>query len=375
MNILIDGRAFIKEGSSVSVYLFNLCNELFTYADLNYYLVLNNIDYVKKLGARKNVHYLYSRVQNNLIWDNLVIPYYSYKYKCPVIFYPKSSTSLFKPPKKKIITTIHGMIYKKVPETHWYWENIYWRLIGKIASIVADRIIVGSKSDMMDLLSEGYKKSKIDIIPIGINEEFSKSHDEGAVDKVLCEYGLVRNNYIVQLGHLTRKKNQLFSLALFEKILQDFPFLKMVFIGSMSVDKKYTNCLQDYIRDHNLQNKVIFTDVINQNLDTKIIPILLQNSSIFLFPSLYEGFGLPPVEAIASGVPVLASDRGSLPEILGMDIVMDLNMDSWLDRCKKLLMGEEFREQIQQAQKKVIAPYEWGEIGKEYKKIFLSVMD
>ena len=153
MKVLIDGRAFFNDGSSISVYLYNLSKNLFKLNNLEYVLVLNNKKYIKEFSKYKNVKIIFSNIKNNLIWDNIVIPFYSLKYKCNLIFYPKGSSCMYKIPSKKIVVTIHGMIYKKHPEVHSFIENIYWRFIGKVSSIISNKIIVVSESDKKDLLS------------------------------------------------------------------------------------------------------------------------------------------------------------------------------------------------------------------------------
>lgn len=375
MKVLIDGRAFNNVGSSISVYLFNLCRELFLEHQIHFYVLLNNTEYMKLLGERNNVHYIHSKIKNNLIWDHCIVPYQAYKHDCSLVFYPKSSTCFYRLPGKKIIVTIHGMIYKKMPEAHPFWVNGYWRMIGKRASVVANKIIVVSESDRKDLLSEGYEPSKIEIIPLGINKEFSVEHKKEAVESTLSRYSITENSYIVQLGHITSKKNQIFSLELFRELTREFPSLKLVFIGSPKRETDYTIQLHNKIRAYQLEDKALFTGLIDQNLEPETIPILLQNASLSLFPSLYEGFGLPPVEAIASGVPVIASDKGSLPEILGSENVTSLHPEQWLEQCKKLLADEDFREQTKNTQKRAISKYHWSEIGKEYIRLFRNVLE
>lgn len=370
MKILVDCRAFINEGSSISVYLYNLLKEILKDEKNNYVLVLNNKSYVSTFSGYANVSVVYSKIKNNLIWDNFVIPYYSIITGAKIIFYTKGSTCWFKIPKKKIIVTIHGMIYKIQPGVHSKIENIYWRNVGKIASVIANKIVVVSKSDQTDLLSEGYNLKKMKIIPIGVSDIFLKKYSDEETIRVLNKYGLKNKKYLIQVGHLTKKKNQEFTLNIFKEITKKYPGIKLVFVGGMDTDKDYACKLSSLVKQDGLSNKVIFTGAIDQNKGKAILPILLKNSLLFLFPSTYEGFGMPPVEAIASNVPVLSSNRGSLPEVLGKEHTRPLVQKEWVYQVKNLLdkKSEYFKEL--EKQKRKIAKYRWEIISKEYLKLF-----
>jgi len=371
MRILIDGRAFNIKGSSISVYLFNLLNEIFKLKNNEYILVLNNKNYIKEFDKFKNVQLIYSEIRNNLFWDNLIIPYFAIKTKSNVIFYPKGSTSLFRVLGKKIVVTIHGMIYKIDTKVHSRIENIYWRFIGKLASLISNQIIAVSENDKQVLISEGYSAKKIEVIPIGISKIFFTSANQVVSKKILRDFNLEEKQYIIQVGHITKKKNQEFTINLFKEIFLNYPKLKLVFVGSKEVDKAYYGHLVELIKEYSLQNKIIFTNSIDQNKHKKILPTLIQNSILFVFPSTYEGFGMPVVEAIASKVPVLSSNSGAIPEIIGVNNTLDINnKDLWISMIKTLIDNKRFYKKIVSQQSMTIKRYKWDKISNEYNKLF-----
>jgi len=367
---LIDCRAFINEGSSISVYLYNLLTEILKNDKKNeYILVLNNKEYIPKFDKSKNIKIIYSKVKNNILWDNFVIPYYAIKTNSSLIFYPKGSTCWFRIPRKKIIVTIHGMIYKIQPEIHSKLENFYWRIVGKIASLVSNRIIVVSNRDKTDLISEGYNPKKMQIIPIGLSSTFLEKYPQEKVNDTLKKYELSKKKYLIQVGHLTKKKNQEFTLNLYNNLVKKYPNLKLVFVGGDSTDKEYANKLVLLIKKFGLKGRIIFTGAIDQNKSKEIIPILLRNSSLFIFPSTYEGFGMPPVEAIGSKTPVLSSNKGSLPEVLGKENILELELSLWIDEATKILKDKDYRNTLIIRQSKLIEKYKWSEISKIYIRI------
>ena len=192
-NIIVDGRTLGNNKSSISIYLLNLIDSISRVNKFKIYLVINKENTKKnlnKLSKDINIRFIYSNIKNPIIWDNIIMPYNAIKTKSKIIFYPKGSTCYFKIPSKIIITTIHGMIYKIYPNAHTWWVNLYWRITGKIASIISNKIIVVSKSDKNDLATEGYKTEKMKIIPIGISKVFSELFEEKLVINILVEKNL-----------------------------------------------------------------------------------------------------------------------------------------------------------------------------------------
>ena len=374
MRILIDCRAFVRSGTSASVYTYNLINNLIMKKNHHFVLILNNKSYIDYFRDHKNVDIIYSSIKNNIFWDNLVIPYYSIKEKVDIIFYTKSSSCWFKIPKKKIVTTIHGMIYRVQPENHTFIENVYWRFVGKLSSIIADKIIVVSQSDKNDLIAFGYDSSKLLVIPIGISDSFFLDKNKGDM-KIIESYNLTENKYFIQLGHITQKKNQKFTISIFCEILKKYPDFKLIFVGSYNRDNKYNSEIVNYINKMKINKNIIFTGVIDQNINSKTIPALLRNSLCAFFPSTYEGFGIPVVEAIVAGTPVLSSDRGSLPEVLGKGNVIPLEeKEKWLEEINKLIEDKNYRNLLISKQKTIVEKYRWKNIAEEYLKLFNSLM-
>ena len=374
MRILIDCRAFLKRASSSSVYTYNLVNNLIRKKNHYFVLILNNKSYIKYFIDHKNVEVIYSGIKNNILWDNLVIPYYALKEKADLILYTKSSSCWFKIPKKKIVTTVHGMIYKIQSENHTFVENIYWRTVGKISSIVSDKIIAVSNSDKKDLVEDNYDPDNICVIPIGISESFFKKENYEE-NSVLKKYNLKENKYFVQVGHITKKKNQKFTIYLFYETLKKYPDLKVVFIGRSDIDPDYYLEIIDSLSSLKINKNIIFVGAIDQNSNPKTIPTLLNKSICAFFPSTYEGFGMPAVEAIATGSPVLASDRGSLPEVLGKENVIPLEKkEKWLKVINKLIEDKNYRNHLISKQKTIVEKYRWKNIAEEYLKLFNSLM-
>ncbi len=371
--ILIDGRCFIREGSSISVYLYNLLKHITEDNRFLFVILINNKNYLPILKKLPNLEIIISGVKNNIIWDNFIVPFFAIKTKSEIIFFPKSSSCWFKIPKKNIITTIHGMIYKLEPQNHPFYVNLYWKFVGKMANIFSDTIIVVSNKDKEDLLNADFDLQKIKVIPIGINSFFQQSWHPSLEDKILYKYLLNRDKYVIQVGHLTKKKNQLFTLQILNKFLNTHRDFKLVFVGDFKKDPEYYKEILQTVKKYRLEKQVVFTGVINQNEELGTLPILVKNAKIGLFPSTYEGFGIPPLEIISAGTPVLISDRGSLKEIYGEGNTLRLeNKNNWIYEIEQLVFNESYNNFVLQKQSKILERYKWENIAVDYVNLFLK---
>lgn len=136
-------------------------------------------------------------------------------------------------------------------------------------------------------------------------------------------------NYLVALSSVTKNKNINTLITAFKELSAKYPQLKLILIGYLPPD----NSIQKTIEKNKLKGKIIITGYLNE----RDLIALFQHSISFVFPSLYEGFGLPLLEAQNLGVPVIASDKGALPEI-GKDSVLYFNGSDTKELAKKIQM-------------------------------------
>lgn len=369
LKILIDGRCFANESSSISVYLYNLLKNI-QYEDITLRVVINNPSYIKILNRFENIIVLTSKVKNNIIWDNLVIPFFAIRTGSEVIFYPKSSSCWMRIPNIAILTTIHGMIYEVDKHNSNRLQRIYWKYVGKIACTVSRKIVAVSDNDKKDIIQLlNCNPNKINVIPIGFNDLFlNKCSGEECKMK---KFGLIKKKYFVQLGSVTPKKNQMFTLDICKHILRDDEQFKLVLIGLENKDTEYCEKLRHYINKLSLSKKVIFTGGIDQNTDGNRLSILMQNAFIGFFPSTYEGFGLPPLEMIAAGIPVLISNRGALREVYGANNTLPIEVkDPWVAEVNNLISDRNYYNKMLEKQSIILEKYKWTNITKQYVSLF-----
>jgi glycosyltransferase involved in cell wall biosynthesis len=212
----------------------------------------------------------------------------------------------------KKVATIHDMTFYAYPETMAFRTKMMFKLHIKDTCRRADRIITDSyfsKREIMKYLN--VEDNKISVIHLGVDLEKFHPLDNGAViDSVRRKYNLPAE-YFLYMGTLEPRKNitrLIYAYSLLRKKNTNTP--KLVLAGGKGW---LHNAIFEIVNKENLKDDVVFIGYVS---DGDIVP-LLNGAALFLFPSLYEGFGLPPLEAMACGVPVVTSQAASLPEVVG----------------------------------------------------------
>lgn len=203
----------------------------------------------------------------------------------------------------KSIVTIHDLIFIRYP--HFFSRidrSIYTKKI-KSSCKRSNKIIAISqqtKSDIIDFLN--INEEKIQVVYQGCNKMFQSSLTETVKKRVKIKYNLP-DEYLLTVGTIEERKNLLLIL----KSLRNLPEKKLVVIGN---GKKYKKKCEQYIQDNNLTNRVIFLS----GIKTQDIVAIYQQASMLIYPSIFEGFGRPILEALFSKIPVITSQTGCFAE-------------------------------------------------------------
>lgn len=210
------------------------------------------------------------------------------------------------------VVTIHDCIHLMFPEYLPYrLGKVYARTMMSSATRRAHRILTVSESSKRDILRFfPVKPEKISVIYNAIDEQFRVPPSDDAIARVRERYQL-GDPFVLYVGNVKPHKNV-------ERLIEAFALLrrraaeglKLVIIGD-EISKHQT--LRRAVHRHKLYKHVRFLGFVPD--DT--LSVLYRLAGVFVFPSLYEGFGLPPLEAMACGAPVIASNVSSLPEVVG----------------------------------------------------------
>lgn len=256
-----------------------------------------------------------------------------------------------------VIVTIHDCIHLRFPQ---YLPNrvahLYARTFMGIAAQRARRILTVSQASKDDICH--YLKTpaaRIDVIPNGLDTRFL-TPDEGNVARVRERF-MLDAPFILYAGNIKPHKNVDRLIEAFARLRRDgHQDLKLLIIGDEL--SKYPS-LRRLVHRHHLHTHVRFFGFVSD----ETLAALYRLASVFVFPSLYEGFGFPPLEAMASGTPVITSNVSSLPEVVGDAalLVDPLNPDAIADAMALVLTDTRLRrEMIARGQERARA-FSWTE--------------
>jgi len=207
------------------------------------------------------------------------------------------------------VVTIHDIIYKFHPEDFPWFDRKVYDYKFRYACEKSDRIIAISESTKTDImLHYGVPEDKISVIYQTCNDAFKVGITEEQIEQTLKEYELP-SQFLLYVGTINQRKN-LLSIVQAIHQLGDKLKIPLLVIGN---GKEYKQQIIDYIKKNNLESKVVFAPYIQNSH----LPSIYHRAKIFIFPSRYEGFGIPIIESLYCRTPVITSRLSSLPEAAG----------------------------------------------------------
>lgn len=303
---------------------------------------LENVKKYSSLGFKINKCTWFHDVIYRMIWNFFSVPYF--------IFFGKSAdvTLFFNyviPPgvKGKKVSFVYDMAYKAHPET----VRVKTRELLNIALMKsckrADHIITISEFSKNEIIKYlDIPEKKISIMPCGVDSLlYHPNYSEQEVNDVKEKLKIDRD-YFLYLGTLEPRKNIERLIQAYTQLKKEQPDApKLVIAGKKGWMYEH---IFETVRSLHMEKTIIFTGYIEE----KDAPKLIKGAEIFLFPSIYEGFGMPPIEAMACGTPVVVSNVSSLPEVVGeAGILVDpMSVDSIKDGMKKLFEDESLRKEM-----------------------------
>ena len=205
----------------------------------------------------------------------------------------------------KSVVTIHDLIFVRYPHLYSFFDRKIHFYKFKKAAHEADLVIAISeqtKNDIVEFLK--IDASKIKVIYQGCHAVFKKDFSDDEYKEVITKFNLPKQ-FILNVGTIETRKNILLAVKAIKNI-----DTCLVIVGK---ETAYANEIKNYISEHNLENKVIFLS----SLTLSELAILYRLAKIFVYPSLYEGFGIPIIEALYSKTPVITTRGGVFPEAGG----------------------------------------------------------
>lgn len=371
MRIWIDGyEANVPQRLGSSQVAFGILRHLENLDHNNEYTILLPSTPVDDLPKERD-GWKYRVLKPNKLWTRIVLPLALHltKQKPDLFFSPTHYIPRFSPVKR--IVTIFDLSYLHFPKM--FPKKDLWKLAKwtKFSIYNADHIITISNFSKRDII-KNYKidKNKITVTYPGFdNDIFHPIGDRHKIKKVLDKYH-IEGMYIIYIGTIQPRKNLLCLIEAFVNIEN----LRLVIVGKTTGQGREGWMFRQILgrpKELGIEEKVIFTGF----APTEDLPYLLSGAEAFILPSLYEGFGMTAVEAMATSCPVIVSNVSSLPEVVGKaGLLIDPNSLVQIEQAiriitnDKKLQEKKSKECLKQAQK-----FSWRKMAKIVLKVFEEV--
>lgn len=322
------------------------------------------------------------KIKTNIRWyglaEQVLLPLYIRKEKLDLMHFPHFNVPLLTP--VKFVVTIHDLILTKFPTVRastlspWLYKikNFFYKVVIKAAVKRAKRIITVSEFTKKDIVKQfRVKPDKIRVTYEGV-ADLAKSKDSSFVSKLndtdtLLSYN-IDSDFLLYVGNAYPHKNLEGLVEAFADFYRNNYGTILVLVGK---EDYFYKRLKDSIQEKHPDLPIIFPGYIP---DEKL-EILYQRAMAYVFPSFYEGFGLPPLEAMAKGCPVLSSNRSSMPEVLEEAALYFDPADraDMVEKLKRIVRDSDLRKELVKKGRKQASQYSWRECAKQTLEIYKNV--
>lgn len=369
MKIGIDCRIFSSRFTGIGRYTYELVTRFLADASEEHEFVLffNQPEFKEFPGHPRVKKVLvkakhYSIAEQTRFWWNLR------KEKCDVVHFPHFNVPLLY--RGKFVVTIHDLILSLFPGkkmTKWYHRLAYnWTI--KSAVRRAARVISVSENTKLDIENFlGNFGEKVRVIYNGVDEQFQLL-PKGACAATLKKLG-IEKRFLLYTGVWRSHKNLPRLIEAFKLLRERGLDLNLVITGKS--DPHYPEVLET-VRKFGLEEEVIFPGLVSE----KELVELYNGAAIFVFPSLYEGFGLPPLEAMACGTPVVVSNSACMPEVCGRGNALffdPLKVSEMADQVERLYRDSDLQAELVTKGYLRAAEFSWQRTAKETFKLLKNV--
>jgi glycosyltransferase involved in cell wall biosynthesis len=358
MRIAIDIRKINEFG--VGTYIWNLVRNLGEIDAANEYFLIGSRRNFHELGPLPtNFNQLYEPEEEGLWRNHVAIPFALRRQHVDVLHVPHHEAPFFNP--SKLVVTIHDCVHLLFPhEDNSKLHNYRSYLRTKRVVETAKHVLAVSKSTKEDLINIfELPERKISVVHNALDERFAFAHTPEERKQVLERYQL-KDPFVLYSGKIRPHKN-------LHRLIEAFAVLK----SELVEDEKYRNLKLIIIGDELSRHQYLRLTVIRSGAQQDvrffgfvpypILRVFYQSAELFAFPSLYEGFGLPPLEAMANRTPVLASNTSSLPEVLD-DAAVLVNPENVFDIARgmrSILSDDILRQKLIQKGLEQVAKFSW----------------
>lgn len=264
------------------------------------------------------------------------------------------------------VVTIHDVIFRRFPEYYKPVDRAIYDYKFRKAAQRATRIIAISECTSRELQHfYNIPPEKIDIVYQGCHEQFLQQPSINGIDAARQKYGIT-HPYIIGVGTLERRKNQMLTVKALRGLPDD---IHLVLVGRRT---DYANEITGYAAANNLTDRVKIID----RVDFADLPALYAGAELAAYPSRYEGFGIPVIEAIGSGTPVIVASGSCLEEAAGPDmpVVAPDDNEAMVEAARRIIADSDLRDSLVKAGRDYITKFNAGTMARGIMDTYLKAL-
>ncbi len=268
----------------------------------------------------------------------------------------------------KSVFTLHDLVFQFYPHTHKTLNRWFLTLMMPRFLRAADAVIAVSEHTKGDAVrTYGMDEAKIAVIYEGVSERFHRRAPD-AIAAVRQKYSLP-DRFILSVGTIEPRKNLTSLLEAYHALRNEESEYRLVLVGKKGW--LYTGFFRR-IHELGLEDEIVFPGFVPD----EDLPAIYSAADLFVFPSLYEGFGLPVLEALACGTPVIASNASSVPEVAGDSalLVDPSSVEALVHDMRAVLNNTELRQDLQARGPKQAAKFSWQRAARETLDVYSSLL-
>jgi glycosyltransferase involved in cell wall biosynthesis len=368
MRIALDATSIPRLVAGAGVYTDNLVRALASVDGDNEYVVFARADAFDDL-ARGHPSFRIIRAGGTsrvtrLVWEQFVLPAQLRANAVDVLHSPHHTTPFIAAGCRRVVT-FHDLTFFILPERYPRSRVVYFRSMSWAAAKAASMLICPSQTIRDDITRILHVPAeKVRPIPYAAAPEFRPIDDSPVLDRLRYNH-LLPDRFVLSVGSLEPGKNRATLLKAFAELRRRGVEQKLVVTGQRAW--KYGADFR-LAEDLGLKGHVVFTGYI----PPEDMPALYNAADLFVFPSLYEGFGLPVLEAMACGVPVVASKASSIPEVAGdAALLIDPRDERALrDAMERVLKDTDLRADLRRRGLERAATFSWEKSAQEHIAVY-----
>lgn len=370
MHICIDTRgAKLYSGTGIGTYTSRLMENIVSIDSRNRYRFFWPNDGYDFLLGKNNISLTLFGEKNKKFWDEIFLPAQIEKSRCDIFHLPQNGLGLPTVKYCSYVVTVHDLIPYIMPDT--CGKSYLDKFLGEMPYILdkCDKVITVSNHSKQDIIKFfNLSEDKIKVIYLAADSRFRLMDKEKAWEFLKKEYSY-SNDFILYLGGFSPRKNVEGLLESYRRLYRELPgYYDLMLLGA-SKDNHYE--LRKKAENLGISNRVVFAGYVPY----EHLPYFYNCSTLFVYPSLYEGFGLPPLEAMTCGTPTITTNVTSIPEVVGDGALLSdpYDTDDLTEKIFKTLSDTEFRDRLSAHALRRAYSFSWKKTAVETIRVYEEV--